>query len=611
MVFVDYNKGPHSYTLMQNISKIIKLAKPLHGGFLLISLLIILGSLLELAMPLLLKMIVDIVTSSSQSLGTWADLTKHPFTSVGALLILMLALNLSSQALTNISSRLGDHYAARLRKFLTETFFRKALTLSQTYYDGELSGKIINQLNRGVQVITDFFNTSTNFIVPSFLQSFVTIGLLAYYNLPTAFFMTLLFPVYIYFSAASTKHWSGYQQKRNVFEDIVRGRLSESIINIRLVRGFNNQLREMRTIADGLTQSNVYFAKQSSTFHLYDFIRNACLYLVLFGVYLFTFIKTLQGQGSIGELVLIIQLVNQIRRPLFAMSFVLGRIQEAENGSKDYFSILDLPSRETIEDNSQPTRIPVHSVRFDNVSFRYDPQSRLALEDVSFEIKRDEVVALVGKSGAGKTTITNMLMKFYDPTKGTIYLDDRTYADFTVTQLRHQIALVFQDHELFSTSIRDNVAYGIEATDAQVQSALEKAHAWNFVSELPQGLHSEIGERGVRLSGGQKQRIQIARAILKDAPILILDEATSSLDAQSELEVQRALEVLMKNRIALVIAHRFSTIQNADKIIVIDAGRVVDHGSPGELSHRVGIYQDLLRFQIEGNQKLLASFELR
>jgi len=594
---------------MRNIGKIIRLARSLRRIFYLITILITIGALVDLVMPVLLKLAVDAITRDGVQFKSMNDLWRYPFSYALGLLVVMYVFNLLSQALSNISSRLGDHFAGKLRKFLTEIFFEKALTLSQTYYDGELSGKIINQLNRGVQVITDFFNTATNFIVPSFLQAIFTIALLAYYNPLTALFMTILFPIYIYFSAASTKNWSKYQQKRNVYEDIVRGRLSESILNIRLVRGFNNQVRELKTIAEGLTQSNKYFAKQSETFHIYDFIRNASLHTILLGVYFLTFLKTFQGRSSFGELILIIQLVNQIRRPLFAMSFVLGRIQEAENGSKEYFNILDLPSRETIEHNVSPRNLKEHTLIFDDVSFAYE-EGHEVLHNLNFNISKNQTVALVGKSGAGKTTITNLIMKFYDPTRGVIRMGDVSYKELSTTDVRHNIALVFQDHELFSTSVRENVAYGIDATDAQVQKALEKAQVWRFVQELPKGMDSEIGERGVRLSGGQKQRVQIARAILKNAPILILDEATSSLDAQSEADVQEALEVLMKDRIVLVIAHRFSTIRNADRIVVLDKGAIIDQGSPSELSKREGIYQDLLRFQIEGNQKLLDSFEL-
>lgn len=589
---------------MRNIARIIRIARPLWGLLALVSVLIVCGALVDLISPLLFKRAVDEITLSPSSV------VRHTVSStIVSLMVMMLAVNIVGQAITNISSRLGDHFAGKLRRYLTDRYYEKAMTLSQSYYDGELSGKIINELNRGVQVISDFFNTTTNFIGPSFLQAVFTVVLLAYFDIPTALCIVLLFPVYIILTALSTKKWSAYQANRNMVEDRVRGRLSESIQNIRLVRGFNNQRRELQAISHGLGESNSWYAKQSNTFHIYDFARNTGLHIILFVVFLLTFVRTYQGQSSLGELILIIQLVNQIRRPLFAMSFVLGRIQEAETGSKEYFRVFDLPSREPLEISPTVWSVPTHSLMFDNVSFAYE-KDRMILNDISFSIDRDQVVALVGKSGAGKTTITNLIMKFYDPTRGDIRMGGLSYRDLSATDVRHNIALVFQDHELFSTSIRENVSYGQDADDRAVEDALAKAQALDFVRSLPRGLGSEIGERGVRLSGGQKQRIQIARAILRDAPILILDEATSSLDAQSEAEVQKALEVLMRDRIVLVIAHRFSTIRNADRIIVIDEGSIIDEGAPVELATRSGIYQDLLRFQVEGNQKLLDTFEL-
>ncbi|HRN96634.1 MAG TPA: ATP-binding cassette domain-containing protein, partial [Candidatus Levybacteria bacterium] len=217
----------------------------------------------------------------------------------------------------------------------------------------------------------------------------------------------------------------------------------------------------------------------------------------------------------------------------------------------------------------------------------------------------------VGHSGAGKSTIVNMILKFYNPTDGSIYLNGVNYAELDHQYIRNNISLVFQDNELFSSTIRENVEYGTaNASEKDVIDALKKAYAYEFVQKLPKGIDSLVGERGVKLSGGQKQRIQIARAILKNAPILIMDEATSSLDAKSEKEVQNALENLMKDKLVIIIAHRFSTIQNVNKIVVIDNGKVVDYGSPHELSKKKGVYSDLLNYQIEGNKKLLENFEI-
>ena len=220
------------------------------------------------------------------------------------------------------------------------------------------------------------------------------------------------------------------------------------------------------------------------------------------------------------------------------------------------------------------------------------------------------MVALVGPSGAGKSTIVNLILKFYEPLSGNIFLNGKEYRDLSHNMIRQNMALVFQENELFSSTIKENVSYGSLLDEEKVIDALKKANAWSFVSLLKNGIHSEVGERGVRLSGGQRQRIQIARAMYKDAPILILDEATSSLDAKSESEVSEAIDNLVQDRLVIVIAHRFSTIQNANKIIVLNNKKVEAIGTPQELAAQDGIYAHLLQYQIEGNKKLLRKFEI-
>jgi ABC-type multidrug transport system fused ATPase/permease subunit len=292
------------------------------------------------------------------------------------------------------------------------------------------------------------------------------------------------------------------------------------------------------------------------------------------------------------------------------MSYILTQVQNAEAGSKEYFEIMELKSTENFTEEKTVKKIEKPNIELKNVSFQYE-ESGSVLDDVSFKINSGEKVALVGHSGAGKSTIVNLILKLYEPTSGEIYIKQNPYKKLTHGFIRNNIALVFQENELFSSTIRENVIYGKRnATEKEIVEALRMANAYEFVNKLPKGINSEIGERGVRLSGGQKQRIQIARAILKKAPILILDEATSSLDAKSENEVQVALENLMKGKLVIIIAHRFSTIQNVDKIVVIDNGIVVNYGTPHELSKQKGIYSELLNYQIEGNKKLLESFDI-
>ena len=592
---------------MKNIFKIIKVSKPLHNIVAILAALILLSSLLQLIAPILSKFIVDQIVLKVQ----------HKGGDVGRLILLIVIAflsNLSGLIISKISDRLGDHFAGRLRKFLTEKFYDKVLTLPQSYFDSEISGKIVNQLNRGITTIYAFLNGATNFILPTFIQSIFTIIVLSYYNVPIAAVTFLLFPIFLALTYYSTAKWGKEEIKKNKIEDFSKGRIQEVISNMSLVKTFNNEKHEYSTISENLEKINEIYAKQSRTFHRFDFFRGLALNIILFTINILVFYNTFQGTISIGEMVLILSLVNQARIPLFAMSFILTQIQTAEAGSKEYFEILSLPSKEYYNQDTTPiksgAKIPDPTITFKNVSFNYETSGSV-LKNVSFKIEKHEKVALVGHSGAGKSTIVNLILKFYDPSSGSIFIKDKNYKALSHKFVRNNISLVFQEQELFSSTIRENVSYGkINATDSEVILALRMANAYEFVQRLPNGLDSSVGERGVRLSGGQKQRIQIARAIIKNSPILILDEATSSLDARSEKEVQDALENLMKKRLVIIIAHRFSTIQNVDKVLVIDKGTVVDSGDPKALSTREGIYSDLLHYQIEGNRKLLESFEI-
>lgn len=587
---------------MKNILSIIKLSRPLYSLISLISVLIVVTAALDLATPFFFKLIFDQITLQ---LSSHSGSSQTLWLLIGASFLV----GLLTVFLTAITERLGDHFAGQLRRYLTELFYRKVLCLPQSYFDSELSGKIVSQLNRGILTIERFANTATNFIVPAILQSVFTIVVMAFYSKWVALCTFFLFPLYLSISYYSTKKWGEEEQKKNKIEDRVRGRIQEVVSNMRLVKGFTNERAEYSYISSNLRESNKIYARQSTYFHIFDFLRNLSLILVLTVVSIIMFVGAFEGKYTLGTLVLILQLLNQARRPLFAMSFILTQIQNAEAGSKEYLQIISLPSVENYMQRTQGEIIPNPSIEFKKVSFQYK-DNETVLKNVSFRLGSNEKVALVGHSGAGKSTIVNLILKFYEPTHGDIYLGDRSYKTLSHHTVREHVALVFQDNELFSTTIKDNVSYGKNATDDEIVSVLKKANAYDFVSKLPKGIETEIGERGIRLSGGQKQRIQIARAILKNAPILVLDEATSSLDSRSEQEVQVALEELMKDKLVLIIAHRFSTIQNVDSVLVIDGGKIVDSGSPHQLALRAGIYKDLLTYQVEGNKKLLESYEI-
>lgn len=590
---------------MTNIIKILKLARPFYKNLALIGFVIMLVAILEISSSVVVKYIIDEIQRQITS-GTGNILTAAWLFGV------TLAISLVSTILNSLNMRMGDYTAGRIGKFLTEHFYQKVFTLSQSYFDSQISGKIVHQLSRGISNLQDFLGAMSNFIFPAIVQSIFIFVVLFFYSPLIAFLAFAIFPMYIYVSHLSTKKWGEFQKQRNKIDDVTYGRIQEVLGNMRLVKSYNTQYEEWQTVSKNMGKSLSIYDKQSKTYHIYNFTRNLGLEIVLTVIAIIMFNQTFNQVITFGTLVLILQLLNQLRRPLFAASFILERIQQAESGSKEFFEILELPSVEQFSAGKIGEIQKNPTIEFKDVSFKYEEGKDEVLENVSFKLAGRETIALVGHSGAGKTTLISLILKFYDPTTGTISLNDKNYQDLSHQEIRSNISLVFQDNELFSTTVFENVAYGAQnATEKEVIAALKKAHAYDFVEKFPKKLQEEIGERGVKLSGGQKQRIQIARAILHNRPILILDEATSSLDAKSEKLVQDALEALMKDKLVIIIAHRFSTIQDADRIIVVDQGKIVDSGNPQALANKKGIYSELLQYQIEGNKKLLAKYDLR
>ena len=305
--------------------------------------------------------------------------------------------------------------------------------------------------------------------------------------------------------------------------------------------------------------------------------------------------ESVNGNLSAGQFIAFFTAMMWMLQPVRRITNVNAKLQRGVAGAESLFLIID--EEDEVDGGSYESERVRGEVSFDDVYFSYGDNDGPVIDGVSIDVPAGTTLAIVGHSGSGKTTLVSLLPRFYDPDRGVIRIDDVPIEDFKLDSLRRNIGLVSQDVMLFNDSIRANLTYGGEYTEEQILDAAEAAHVMDFVNELPNGLDTPVGERGSLLSGGQRQRIAIGRALLKDAPVLILDEATSALDTQSERRIQDALKNLMKDRTTLVIAHRLSTVEGADRIIVLDAGRIVESGTHAELLARGGHYAALYRMQ--------------
>ncbi len=579
---------------MKHLLRILSHTGQLWKFYLGASIFSVLVALLNLSYPLLSGRAIDEIRfGSSANVGL-----------VVTLVILIFLQDFLSTILSNVGGYIGDIMGARLYKLLGSSYYKQLMNLPQQYFDTELSGKIINRLNRSINQIVMFMVMMSNNFLQFIFTTIFCLGFVFIYSWQVGLLLASLYPIYIWMTLRTSDKWMKYQSEKNNNLDIAAGRFAESVSQVKVVKSFGQVLREIDFFSKHVDRATEITRPQSIYWHSQDIFRRAVLSVIFLAVYLFIFLQAVHGQLTPGEAVALILLAMQIRIPIFTISFLVENTQKAIADSKDYFDVMSLTPSIKDKKDAKALKVTKAHVAFKYVDFHYDTSDKAILKNISFEIKPDSKVALVGESGEGKTTLTNLLMRLYEPQKGTILIDKQDITHVTQASLREAIAVVFQDPSLFSGTIRENIAYAnLSASTEQIENAARAANAHEFVSKLDKGYDTEIGERGLKLSGGQKQRIAIARALLKDAPILILDEATSSLDSRSEALVQEALVRLMKGRTTIIIAHRLSTIQKVDQIITLKGGTIDEIGSPTELAKTKGIYGELLRLQRQGLDK--------
>jgi ATP-binding cassette subfamily B protein len=590
---------------LKQLVKILNYTSELWRYYVIVVILVVVLSASQLAQPVLTGRMIDVLQHSTSS-----DARQ-----IIVLVLLLFAMDFSSGILNNINGYLGDRMGAKIHKILADRYFTHLTTLPQSYFDQELSGKIIGRLNRGTQQISQFINMFANNFSQFVVATVLALALTARYSWLVALELGLLYPIFILLTVRTSKKWQVWQGERNAALDIASGRFAESISAIKVIKSFVQEKRELAYFGKYMAKYVDKGKPQSKYFHTQDVGRRTILAIIFLAVYMTIFMQAVHGHITSGQAVTLMLLAYQIRIPIFSISFLVDNTQKAIADSKDYFAVMDQKPEITDAQNATEIKASKGEVEFSNVSFAY-AEGADVLKELNFVVAHGSKVALVGESGEGKTTITSLIMRLYEPRDGKITVDGQDIQQVTQGSLRRSIGVVFQDPALFSGTIRENIAYSNpKASHQQVVDASKAANAHEFIEKFAKGYDSQIGERGLKLSGGQKQRIAIARAILKDAPLLILDEATSSLDNKSELLVQEALERLMKNRTTIIIAHRLSTIQNVDTIVTLKNGRIDEIGTPQELAKSKGIYAKLLSLSkmksAEGVKKALQEFDLK
>ena len=493
-----------------------------------------------------------------------------------------------------LMSYVGNRVVTEIRQQLFGQFLRLSLAFHHKHSGGRLVARVINDVNEMANAIPHVIRN----LVQQGLTFLALTGVAFYQNWKLATVLILVTPVSTYAIVKIGRRLRKLAARGQESMGDMASALKEAFAGIRIVKAYGGEHLEQERFARGNTaylravMKSAQLAALSSP--LLEVIGiGGIAFIIWYGGS-----SVIDGEMKPGEFFSFLAAMFMAFDPVKKLAGANVVIQRAIAAANRVFEMLD-QEHEFVHDRGR-AELPAisRSLEFQKVSFYYEGSDEPAIEHVHLTVAFGEVVALVGKSGSGKSTLMSLVPRFQDPSEGRILIDGRDIRDVTLTSLRAQIAIVSQETVLFDETVRANIAYGRqEASEEEIIRAARAAHAWEFIEELPKGLDTLIGENGINLSGGQRQRLAIARAMLRNPPLLILDEATSALDIESERNVQAALAELMKNRTTLVIAHRLSTVQHADRIVVLDEGRIVEEGVHHELLHRNGVYTRLYQTQ--------------
>jgi subfamily B ATP-binding cassette protein MsbA len=469
---------------------------------------------------------------------------------------------------------------------------------SLSFFTHRKTGELLGRITYDVTLLQSAVSTTVTSLMRDVMSIIFLLGVIFYQDWLLALLALVVFPIMVYPLVRFGQRMRQASYDGQVAMGNMSSLVEETIGGIRVVKAFGMENYERKRfkaiIKDFMTHQVKAMKVQALSFPVMELVAG----IGIAGILLYGGLRVADGKATAGMLMAFIVSLLMLYDPVRRLSRANNEIQQGLSAAERIFEILDSPVEVKDPENPAPMPSFQQHIEFKDVSLTYPQANRPVLRNIALKVKAGEVVALVGRSGAGKTTLANMILRFMDPSQGCICIDGVDIRSVKQADLRAQMSLVTQEVVLFNDTVLHNIAYGHENIDREKVIEIAKiANAHEFIEKLPQGYDTLVGERGVILSGGQRQRLSLARALLKNAPILVLDEATSSLDTESERLVQQAIDKLMQGRTAIVIAHRLSTIRNADKIVVLDEGQIVQVGSHDDLLKQGGIYAELYELQ--------------
>ena len=548
---------------------------------------LVLTAMISLALPLAVRRVIDNFGTAD---GTILDQYFLAAIAIAALLALGTGLRYA------LVTRLGERVVADIRKAV----FDCVIGMSPSFYENIMTGEVLSRITTDTTLILSVIGSSVSIALRNMLIFVGGLVLMMLTSAKLTALVLLIVPAVIIPILVLGRRLRVISRENQDWIAASSGSASEALTAVQTVQAFTHEKISRRQFSDVTEQSYNAAKRRIATRAAMTMIVIFLIFTGVLGVLWIGANDVRADVMSSGALIQFVIYAVMVAGAVAALSEIWGELQRAAGATERLIELLQ--TVDSVQDQEVPLSLakPVRGrIQFENVTFSYPARPAVkALDEVDLMIEPGETVAFVGPSGAGKTTIIQMILRFYDPQTGRILLDGHALSDLGRDAFREHIALVPQDPVIFATSARENIRFGRpDATDAQIETAAKAAAAHEFIQSLPEGYDSPLGERGVMLSGGQKQRIAIARAILRDAPVLLLDEATSALDAESEVLVQAAVDSLSADRTTLIVAHRLATVKKADRIVVLDAGRIVAFGKHDELVADGGLYARLARLQ--------------